>query len=238
MNGQAQNCAAQTLTNGSPKRKPLATPILVSKRIDMPCVVAGFDPPPPCRVHLKFLPSGDRWILLVLSGPGMPAKVAHWLLSFGPSEINIAPGIAPRVLRATFDALPPAWKDMLSKVTVHYVDLTSEGSASIFVADALDKVERFVEVLRVESSVVRARKTLQGAARVELTARQLEVLALAVALGYYETPHQVSLRGIANKLRLSVGATSELLRRGESLIITSYVDAMTESGWTQLNESW
>ncbi len=166
----------------------------------------------------------------------MPAKVARWLMPFGPTEINIAPGIAPRVLRAKFNVLPPLWKDMLARVTVHYVDLTPEGTASIFVADSGDKVDHFVQMLRGESSVVRARQSLQGPARVELTARQLEVLALAVALGYYETPHKVSLRGLAKKLALSVGATSELLRRGESLIITNYVDALTASNWTHVEE--
>lgn len=207
----------------------------MSRRIDLPCAVAGFSPPPPCRIHLKFLPRADKWTLLTLSGPGMPGKIARWLTPFGPSEINIAPGIAPRVLRAKFDVLPPVWKDMLATVTVHYIDLTPEGAASIFVADSLDKVERFVQMLRVESPVVRARQSLPGPARVELTARQLEVLALAVALGYYETPHKVSLRVLAKKLGLSVGATSELLRRGESLIITSYVDEMTAATWKQID---
>jgi len=228
--------AAETKV-GPARRKPPAGPSLVSRRIDLPGAAAGFAEPPPCRVHLKFLLRGDRWTLLALSAPGMPAKVARWLMPFGPAEIAIAPGIAPRVLRAKFDVLPPLWKQMLATVIVHYVDLTPEGSASIFVADSLDKVERFVKVLRVESSVVRARKSLPGPARVELTARQLEVLALAVALGYYETPHKVGLRALAKKLGLSVGATSELLRRGESLIITSYVDALTASKWKQLQES-
>ncbi|HEX9815429.1 MAG TPA: helix-turn-helix domain-containing protein [Candidatus Thermoplasmatota archaeon] len=183
------------------------------------------------------MPRADRWTLLVLSGPGMPAKVARWLEPFGPTEINIAPGIAPRLLRAKFDVLPPIWQAMLSNVTVHYVDLTPEGSASIFVGDSLDKVERFVKILRVESPGVRARQSLPGPARVKLTSRQLEVLALAVALGYYETPHKISLRAMAKKLGLSVGATSELLRRGESLIVTNYVDALTASDWKQLEES-
>jgi hypothetical protein len=204
---------------------------MVARRIDLPCQAAGFPTAPPCRLQLKFLPQGETWTLLALTEPGLTSQVSRWLLPFGPLEVLIAPGLAPKVLRAKFDALPAAWTQMLSTVRVQYVQLTPEGSASIFVEDSPDKVDGFVATLRLESFAVRQRKTQAGPAVVRLTARQLEVLALAVALGYYETPHKVSLRTLASKLGLSVGAVSELLRRGESLIITNYVDTLSAASW-------
>lgn len=210
-------------------------PSLVARRVDLPCNLVGFQPPP-CKVHLKFFPVGERWTLLTLTDPGMATKVARWLQQFGPSTTNIAPGIAPKIVRASFEKLPEAWQHMMSAVIVHYVQLTPEGAASLFVEDSPDRVERFVSSLRSGTPEVRHREILAGAGRVKLTARQLEVLSLAVALGYYETPHKLTLRALAKKLGLSVGAVSELLRRGEALVITNYVDSLSESRWSDANE--
>jgi hypothetical protein len=170
-------------------------------------------------------------MLLALTAPGMPTQVARWLQPFRPADIMIGPGIAPKVLRAHFKELPKPWEQMLSTVIVHYVELTPEGSASIFVEDSPEKVQRFVESLPGDPLQVRERKTQTSAGRVKLTGRQLEVLSLAVALGYYETPHKLNLRALGKRLGLSVGTVSELLRRGESLIITNYIDSLSESRW-------
>lgn len=191
--------------------------------------MVGFEPPP-CNVHLTFVPVGDRWTLVALSAPGKPAHVARWLKKYDPTEIHLAPGLAPKLLRAHFDELPGSWGTLLTAVLVLFIELTPEGSASIFIEDSEARVERFVESVQVDVQV-RQRVTQSGTERVKLTARQLEVLALAVALGYYETPHKLNLRLLAEKLGMSVGAVSELLRRGESLIITNYVDSLSQSQW-------
>ncbi|HUR69427.1 MAG TPA: helix-turn-helix domain-containing protein [Candidatus Thermoplasmatota archaeon] len=202
---------------------------LVARRVDLPGSVLGFTIPP-CNVHLTFLPVGDHWLLVALSAPGKPAQVARWLRPYTRGEINVDPGLSPRILRARFDVLPVAWAKMLADVLVLFLELTPEGSASVFVEDSQERVDRFVEALQVDEQV-RQRHVDQSQDRVKLTPRQLEVLALAVALGYYETPHKLNLREIAEKLKLSVGGVSELLRRGESLIITNYVDSLSRSRW-------
>lgn len=204
--------------------------MITARRLDLPSAMAGFAAPP-CAIQLKFLPLGTRWALLALTPPGMPVLVARWLQPYRPVAINIAPGLSPKILRAHFEELPTPWQQMLNAVTVHYVELTPEGSASIFVQDSKEKIEKFLQSIPENVTHVRERKTQASVERVKLTARQLEVLALAVALGYYETPHKLNLRSLADKLHLSVGAVSELLRRGESLIITNYVDSLSESNW-------
>ena len=208
-----------------------SNPAIVARRVDLPGALLGFTPAPPCQVHLKFLPSGDRWTLLGLVPPGMPPRVAEWLQAFRPSVINIAPGITPRILRAQFDELPAAWLQLVSTVIVHSLELTPEGSASVFVEDSPAKVAAFIATIPDSRLQVRERKSQSSPERVKLTARQLEVMSLAVALGYYETPHKLNLRLLAQKLGLSVGAVSELLRRGESLIVTNYIDSLSESEW-------
>ncbi len=57
----------------------------------------------------------------------------------------------------------------------------------------------------------------------ELTKRQREVLIKAISEGYYDYPRRITLTQLANKLNMSKGALSEILRRIESKIIKSYI---------------
>ena len=225
MIGEPEQRGAQTV-----RRPTIDSRTVAAYRVDIPCQQAGFNPPP-CAVQLKFLPLGTRWTLLALTTPGRAPDIASWLQAYRPASLEIAPGLAPKVLRATFDALPPTWDRMLSGVIVHYLELSPDGAASLFVQDSRTNVKRFIDVMPPGLPVVRARRRLEPGERVQLTARQLEAVSLAVALGYYELPHKLNLRTLAGKLGLSVGATSELLRRGESLIVTGYLDALAEARW-------
>src|ERR1051326_6621391 len=108
-------------------------PIMVlARRLDLPVQQLGFTPPP-CPVHIKFFELPTGWTLVALTAPGKPPAAARWLETFAPTSIQIAPGLSPKVLRAHFDALPPTWEQFLTRVIVHYLELTPDGSASIFV---------------------------------------------------------------------------------------------------------
>lgn len=212
------------------KARTVALPAIVARRLDVRGSALGFSPPP-CPVHVKFFELPTGWTLVALTAPGKPPLAARWLEAYSPTSIQIAPGLSPKVLRAVFDKMPPIWERMLTSVVVHYLELTPDGSASLFFEDAPAKVERFVSEITRSDSTTRSRPSHTGVKRTRLTARQLEILSLAVALGYYEVPHKLNLRTLANKVGLSVGAVSELLRRGEALIVTSYVDALSEAEW-------
>lgn len=207
---------------------------VVARRVDFPCSLLGFTPPP-CNVQLTFLPLADHWILVGLSAPGRPAQLARWLQPHTRGEINVDPGLSPKILRARFETLPAPWARMLADVFVIFLELTPEGTASVFIEDSQERVDLFVASLQVDDKVSQ-RDVLPANESIELTARQLEVLALAVALGYYETPHKLNLREIAEKLKISVGGLSELLRRGESLIITHYIDSLSRSRWHEATD--
>lgn len=217
----------------SPRRQPnlkTVSSTILARRVDLPGAQIGFGPPP-CPINLKFFEMPTGWVLVGMTGPGKPPAAARWLESYAPASIQIAPGLSPKVLRASFDKLPPAWEKLLTSVVVHYLELTPDGSASVFIEDSSENVQRFVDAAKLTNSTARVRQTLSGPQRVRLTARQLEILSLAVALGYYEVPHKLNLRTLAKKVGLSVGAVSELLRRGEALIVTNYVDELSESRW-------
>ncbi len=224
MNGRSQN--------GDTPKDPH-----VSKRLDLSCSTLGFSPPP-CGVQIKFLPGQEgRWTLVALTPPAQPPNVARWLEDYGPASIQIASGLAPKVLHASFDELPKDWERMLEAVEVQFVELTPEGAASLFAHGTPDRIERFVETLednrpdQPDALEIRSREARMDTEDDALTSRQMEILSRAVALGYYEIPHNLTLRELADRLDLSVGTVSELLRRAEAKIITSHVDSWVESRW-------
>lgn len=209
--------------------QPLAT-VHRKFRVDVPGEHLGFTPPP-CPVHIKFRPLGTGWTVVVHTPPGRPPAAARWLETFSPISSHITPGLSPSVLRANFEGIPDPWRSFLGAVVVEYLEVAVDGSASLFIADSPEKVETFVATLRANEPLARSRLMNTDTARPLLTARQKEIICLAVALGYYEVPHKLYLRTLAKKAGISVGAVSELLRRGEALIVANYIDAISAAKW-------
>jgi len=206
-----------------------------SLRMDLPAAMAGFSPPP-CHVHLKFVDIGDGTGrdgtgLLALTEAGKTGAIASWLETYGPTEVRIAPGLAPKFLEADFRELPKAWRELLSPLHVRHLELSPDGTASVFIQGPIPEIGRFIEAVQSGQPVVRFRKTKPAAEPVKLTRRQLEALSRAVALGYFEIPHKVDLRTLGKGMGLTHGAVSELLRRAEGLILTSYIDSLAEARW-------
>lgn len=80
-------------------------------------------------------------------------------------------------------------------------------------------LKRFHEVgiqMRVKSIIYVKNKTV-------LTSKQDNIIRIAYELGYYDFPRKISLTSLAKKLNLSSATLSEILRRGEYRIISSYV---------------
>lgn len=181
-------------------------------------------------MHLKIL-EGPPWTLLCISPPGTPARVALWLAAYKPQAVHVGPGPKAKFLRAQFATLPKAWASLHADLLVRHIELTPDGYASLFVEDSLARVRNFLARLPGTYPGFGNRRTQAGPEPVRLTARQMEALSLAVALGYYETPHRVSLRTLAKRLGLGVGSTSQLIRRAQALIITHYMDSQAASQW-------
>jgi hypothetical protein len=213
-------------------------------RIDLPCEQTGFTKPP-FDVHLKFLPSpadGGSWTLLAHAAAGKPDILARWLGQHaGIEQVRVAPGIAPKLFRATAPILPPAWAAVAAFAKVHHLDLGADGRAAWFIEGVRDQVWALVQHLEsarptpiTTSSEVRCRP-VQSEARSTISRRQFEALTTAVAMGYYEIPHRIDLRTLAATTGVSLGSVSELLRRAEGTILTAYVDANL-MGWPLAEE--
>ncbi len=59
----------------------------------------------------------------------------------------------------------------------------------------------------------------------EATARQEEILRVALDLGYFDFPKRIRLEELAEKLNISPGTLSEILRRAEKNILSSHFGA-------------
>lgn len=214
-------------------------------RIDLPCAQTGFTTPP-YDVHLKFLPSpatSEGWTLLAHAAAGKPDALARWLNPHPLiTDVRVAPGIAPKMLRAHATALPPEWATVASFAKVHHLNLAPDGNAAWFVEGTSGQVSALVRHLESTSKAplganeVRCRPVMGSDRGVPITRRQSEALATAVSLGYYELPHRLDLRALAARTGLSLGSLSELLRRAEGAILTHYIDASL-IGWPPNDET-
>ncbi|HUR24440.1 MAG TPA: helix-turn-helix domain-containing protein [Candidatus Thermoplasmatota archaeon] len=208
-------------------------------RIDLPCEQTGFTTPP-FDVHLKFLPSpadGAGWTLLAHAAAGKPDILARWLDQHpGIGHVRVAPGLAPKLFRASTATLPPIWATVASFVKVHHLDLAADGHAAWFIEGVRDQVWALVQHLEAAqrlqpaTGAVRCRPVAGHGRSAILSRRQFEALSTAVAMGYYEIPHRIDLRTLAKATGVSLGSVSELLRRAEGAILTHYVDASL-MGW-------
>ncbi|HUR62399.1 MAG TPA: helix-turn-helix domain-containing protein [Candidatus Thermoplasmatota archaeon] len=155
--------------------------------------------------------------------------MSHWLKPYALA-VKVAPGIAPKVVSGMSTALPSVWEQAANVVTVHHLDLEQGGYASLFVEGERAEVQKLI--CSLGDAVPASRPTHRVRCRVvrsywdepAVTRRQHQVLASAVAAGYYEIPHCLDMRELAIRLGLSLGSVSELLRRAERGVIESYID--------------
>jgi predicted DNA binding protein len=56
----------------------------------------------------------------------------------------------------------------------------------------------------------------------DLTARQEQIVKLALEMGYFEFPKRIGIEELAERLGISAGTLSEILRRAEKNILTHY----------------
>lgn len=205
----------------------------IARRIDVSCEPAGF-PVPPVAVHLTPRVRQTRetgWSLTARMDAGKMRPVVDWLDRWDPARVEPAEGLAPKSLHAEFEEICDPWQ-ILEAVRVDHMVLTPAGTATLVVDDVPPRVDGFVQSMRGRIGPMDRFRVRDYHGKVDfresrLTRRQEEVVSLAVALGYYEVPRKVDLRGLAEKLELSLGATSELVRRGEAMIVSSYIDALT-----------
>lgn len=61
-------------------------------------------------------------------------------------------------------------------------------------------------------------------AKNDLTARQEQIVKIALELGYFEFPKRIGIEELSSRLRISAGTLSEILRRAEKNILSKYFE--------------
>lgn len=193
-------------------------------RFDTPCVNLGMGVPS-VSLQMRLLRRGDAWTAILLVPAGKAPAAEGWIRSQADVVVHRAAGIAPRTLRCELRSLPPAWGPWMRAARVVQVDVASHGMATIFVQGTAQELAQLAASLGLPVGGGRARPSGPQPGGVVLTGRQMEVLRNAVAMGYYDVPHRISLRRLGLSMGLSVSAVSHLLRRAQGQIIRSYIDA-------------
>lgn len=200
-----------------------AAPALASiRRFDVPCALLGLTTPP-VRVQMRALVTKGRWSVLALVAAGQATLALPWLAQTIPGEVLVGPGLAPRLITTVVDALPVRLAPWLAMESVMQVDIGPHGVATVFGQGA----EAQLHDLGVVLGVPRISANVPPDEPCQLTARQADVLRLAVAMGYYDLPHRVDLQQLGDAMGLTASATSQLLRRAQRKIVRAFVQAET-----------
>jgi len=78
-----------------------------------------------------------------------------------------------------------------------------------------------LDAKRVKYEILEVSHSLQ---KREITARQEQVLRVALDLGFFEAPKRITLEELSGKLNISISTLSEILRRAEKHVLSSYFE--------------
>lgn len=113
------------------------------------------------------------------------------------------------------------------------VTFEAGGRAQVEVVGEADFVTEFHAELRehVDATVERVAEFRRWSTpAVDVTARQHEALATAVAVGYYEVPRTGSVADVAAELDCAASTAGELLRKGEAALVRGFVGERRRQG--------
>lgn len=110
-----------------------------------------------------------------------------------------------------------------------------DGRATVEVTASQDRLSTFgtqLEQFGMHFDVEYVRRTVDATDQL-LTDRQRELVLAAVDAGYYDTPRESSLTGLADQLDMAKSTVSETLHRAEETIIKEFVAELDEELITQ-----
>ena len=110
--------------------------------------------------------------------------------------------------------------DVFLRGAVTRPDATSEWTLTIAGTDALRRV---IKSLHDAEILVRVKKIAKLDRMDLITARQEQVLSIAMQEGYYEFPRRIKQTDLAGKMGMATPTVSEILRRAERKIIGEFL---------------
>lgn len=199
--------------------------------IQVPAARLGF-PAVEARVHVKLLRDDPEGILLLVwtEGPGA-AWVPRWLSPFGPTVLPSSGTALQNVVRIRCARPPIIWRRLLAGAPIDGLVIRTDGQARLNIKGGADEAAHQLALLDGVGALrlgeddddrrpdIHARRSGLR----PITARQRDILVVALAEGYYEVPRRISQTGLARLLGMSPAALSETLRRAEGNMIRAQI---------------
>ncbi|WP_187152665.1 helix-turn-helix domain-containing protein [Acidianus manzaensis] len=116
--------------------------------------------------------------------------------------------------------------DKVEKILSKYIIMNGSGSESGFywtvVLTDYFELKRMLKEF-VDSKInIKILKIVKLKSQDILTARQEQILKIALEAGYFDYPKKVKINELAEKLNISISNLSEILRRAEKNVITAF----------------
>lgn len=183
--------------------------------------------PPPSRCHLRAYKTTAGWVLLLWSPHGPTDSMRAWIRAQTEAEEIEFGEIGERTLGFRCQNLPPAWETLFGLFDADHLILESDGTAFTRLEGPREQIGEFLVGLDLEvstGSVEMLREVDEGMREDILTEAQEHALGRAAALGYFDVPRSIQLEDLADGLGTSPSALSELLRRAQSRLVSTYLD--------------
>lgn len=123
-----------------------------------------------------------------------------------------------RFTQGTLLTIPPITLNQDETVTLTLIGAQSD------IQTAVDELPDAVEVTVEE---VGGSQVAMDSIIDSLSSQQREAIEVAVALGYYELPRNVTIEQVATELECATATAAEHLRKAESRIITTLIERIT-----------
>ena len=115
-------------------------------------------------------------------------------------------------------------EEILSKYIIVNGMINGNSTVWTVILSGYQELKKLLRELHEHGNNVKVIKVTKYKTEDILTARQEQILRIALEAGYYEFPRKITIRALAEKLELSVSSLSEIIRRAEKNVIVNYFD--------------
>ncbi|AAK40773.1 bacterio-opsin activator [Saccharolobus solfataricus] len=113
---------------------------------------------------------------------------------------------------------------ILSQYTIMNGALTDDGIFWTLILNGYTELRELLNSLIDITKEVRVLKVVKAEKKDAITARQEQILRIALEAGFFDYPRRIGLKDLAKKLNISPSSLSEIIRRAEKNVITAYFE--------------
>ncbi|MEM4082362.1 MAG: helix-turn-helix domain-containing protein [Saccharolobus sp.] len=112
--------------------------------------------------------------------------------------------------------------NILSQYILMNGSVVSDGIIWTLILNGYSELRELLNSLIKITKDVKVLKIVKAERRDAITARQEQILRIALEAGFFDYPRKIALKDLAKKLNMSPSSLSEIIRRAEKNIIIEY----------------